>query len=65
MVSLEGWQVAGFYTTLYDHVLTTCWAVLAQPATHTPEPLTRALAQLADITSSLFHQINPPHSVAA
>ncbi|MBV9173152.1 MAG: hypothetical protein JOZ81_24060 [Chloroflexi bacterium] len=65
MVTLDGWQVAGFYTTLYDHVLSPGWAVLAQPATHTPEPLARALRQLADVTSSLFHQINPPQSVAA
>jgi len=59
MVTLDGCQVAGFYNTLYDHVLRPGWAALAQPSTSAPEPIAAAVRHLADATRDLFQQIHP------
>lgn len=58
MVTLDGFQIAAFYNTLYHHVLRPGWAVLATPSLHTPAPLDTALRHLADVTRALFHQIH-------
>jgi hypothetical protein len=67
MVTLDGWQVAGFYNTLYHHVLRPGWAALANPSTSTPEPIAAAVSHLADVTRDLFHQLHsgPANSNAA
>jgi hypothetical protein len=65
IVTLDGWQVAGFYNTLYYRILRPGWAVLAEPRIHAPDPLSAALRQLADATSTLFRQIHPEQSAAA
>jgi hypothetical protein len=59
MLTLDGWQVAGFYNTLYHHVLRPGWAVLAEPSTSTPEPIAAAVRHLADATRNLFQQLHP------
>jgi hypothetical protein len=59
MVTLDGWQVAGFYNTLYHHVLRPGWAALADPSTSTPEPIAAAVRHLADATRNLFQQLHP------
>jgi hypothetical protein len=65
LVTLDGWQVAGFYNTLYQHVLRPGWATLADSQTHVPDQLSAALRKLADVTRSLFTHIHPQHSAAA
>jgi hypothetical protein len=67
IVTLDGMQIAAFYNTLYHHVLSPSWAVLAQPHFDTPAPLDRAIRQLAAVTSDLFEQVhsNPDPSAAA
>ena len=67
MVTLDGWQVAGFYNTLFHHVLRPGWAVLANPDTTVPEPVATAVRHLAQTTRELFNQLhpNPDHSTAA
>jgi hypothetical protein len=65
LVTLQGWQIAGFYNTLYHHVLRPGWAMLAEPTTQAPEPLTTALRHLAKVTSTLFDQIYPEEYSAA
>jgi hypothetical protein len=57
IVTLDGLQIAAFYNTLYHHVLSPGWAVLAQPDIQTPAPLDRAVRHLATITSALFDQV--------
>ena len=51
--------MAGFYNTLYHHVLRTGWTVLANPNTSSPEPIAAAVAHLADATRDLFQQLHP------
>jgi hypothetical protein len=67
MVTLDGWQVPGFYNTLFHHVLRPGWVALADPSTSTPEPIATAVRHLADATRNLFHQLHqhPDHSTAA
>jgi len=67
MVTLDGWQVAGFYNTLYHHILRPGWAVLADPNGSTPEPIATAIRHLADTTRAVFQQLHPEpnHSNAA
>jgi len=67
MVTLEGWQVAGFYDTLYHHILRPGWTTLAEPTTTTPDPVAAAVRHLTNVTRGLFQQINqnPDHSNAA
>ncbi len=67
IVTLDGLQIAAFYNTLYHHVLSPGWAVLAQPDLDTPAPLDRAIRHLAAITSDLFDQAHskPEPSAAA
>ena len=67
MVTLDGWQVAGFYNTLYHHILRPGWAVLADPSTSTPDPIAKAVRHLADTTRAVFQQLHPEpnHSNAA
>jgi hypothetical protein len=67
MVTLDGWQVAGFYNTLYHHVLRPGWTTLAEPSTSTRDPVAVAVRHLADVTRGLFQQIHPDpdHSAAA
>jgi hypothetical protein len=66
IVTLDGWQIAGFYNTLYHHVLRPGWAVLANPAS-TPEPIAAAVTHLAHATRDLFQQLytDSPNSNAA
>jgi len=59
MVTLDGWQVAGFYNTLYHHILRPGWAVLADPNSSTPEPIATAIRHLADTTRAVFQQLHP------
>jgi hypothetical protein len=66
IVTLDGLQIAAFYNTLYHHVLSPGWAVLAQPDVDTPAPLDRAIRHLAAVTSDLFEQVHSkPESAAA
>src|SRR5579859_5387923 len=46
-LTLDGLQIAAFYNTLYHHVLSPGWTVLAQPHLDTPAPLDRAIRHLA------------------
>jgi len=64
-VTLDGWQIAAFYNTLYHHILRPGWAVLADPQTHAPDQLSKAVRKLANITRSLFNTLHPDHSAAA
>jgi hypothetical protein len=59
--------VAGFYNTLYHHILRPGWAVLADPNGSTPEPIATAIRHLADTTRAVFQQLHPEpnHSNAA
>ncbi len=67
IVTLDGMQIAAFYNTLYHHVLSPGWAVMAQPDLDTPAALDRAIRNLAAVTSDLFHQAHskPKPSAAA
>jgi hypothetical protein len=58
LVTLDGLQIASFYTTLYHHVLRPGWATLAEPTIDTPAPLDTAIRHLADVTRGLFQQIH-------
>jgi hypothetical protein len=58
LVTLDGLQIASFYTTLYHHVLRPGWATLAEPTIDTPAPRDTAIRHLADVTRSLFQQIH-------
>lgn len=59
MVTLDGWQVAGFYNTLFHHILRPGWAVLSQPNTSTTDPIAAAIHHLADVTRHAFQQLHP------
>lgn len=61
MVTLDGWQVAGFYNTLFHHVLRPGWTVLAERNTSTPDPIATAVRHLADATRDAFQQL-PRHT---
>ncbi len=65
MVTLDGWQVAGFYNTVYRHILRPGWTVLADPQTHAVDKLSSALRTLANVTRSLFNTVQSQPSVAA
>ena len=68
IVTLDGMQIAAFNNTLYHHVLSPGWAVLAQRDLDTPAPLDRAIRHLATVTSDLFDQVHSnrePSAVAA
>ena len=67
MVTLDGWQVAGFYNTLYHHVLRPGWTALAEPNGSTPDSIATAVPHLAKATLDAFQQLhsNPDSSNAA
>jgi len=58
-VTLDGWQVAGFYNTVYYHVLRPGWAVLAHPNKAATHPIAAAVHHLAHATSQLFQRLHP------
>jgi hypothetical protein len=68
IATLDGMQIAAFYKTLYHHVLSPGWAVLAQPELDTPAPLDEAVRHVAAVTSDLFDQVRsrqkPPAAAA-
>lgn len=64
MLTLDGWQVARFYATVYQRILQPGWAALAQPTTESFEPIQAAVRQLATATSALFERLHPAQSAA-
>jgi hypothetical protein len=58
-VTLDGWQIAGFYTTVYQRILRPGWASLAQPTTPSLEPIEAAVRHLATATAGRFDQLHP------
>jgi len=58
-VTLDGWQVATFYNTLYHHVLRPGWTALGQPNTPFAQPIAAAVHHLADATRLIFQQLHP------
>ena len=59
MVTLEGWQVAGFYNTLYHHLFRPDWTALAEPNGSTPDSIATAVRHLANATRDAFQQLHP------